>query len=73
MVVVVVGVEHGNRLELPLLQPGDHRFGQGWIHHDGLAWCSIAGIAAAMEHKHIVVLEHRDQAQFAGAAGQTSS
>jgi hypothetical protein len=66
----VVGVEHGDWLEVPLLQPGDHRFGHGWIHHDSLAWGSFAAaLATAMEHKDIVVIEHWDQADLGGRPG----
>ena len=37
VVVVVMGLQDGAELQAPLLQPGDHRLGHGWVHHHGWA------------------------------------
>ena len=46
-----MGLHHRHQLELLLVQPGDHRRGDRWIHHHGL--CATA------EHKDIVVVQNR--------------
>ena len=64
VVVMVVGVQDRLQLQPPLLQPIDHRFSHRWIHHRG--WAG----AGAMQHKHVVVAEHRNQRHLAGGQAQ---
>ena len=58
VIAVVMGVEYGRELQALGLQGGNHRVCHRRIHHRRLL--------AALDHKHIVVAEHWDQAHLQG-------